>query len=96
MRPRELAARIGLSKQATNDLLREFEAAGYITLVPDPDDGRAKHIHVTERGAALEKTASRLSADVARRWAEHVGQERFEQFEQVLREIVDSQGERRP
>jgi len=91
-RPSELAARVGLSKQAANDVLREFEAGGYITLVPDPDDGRAKRIQATERGAALEMTASRLSSDVARRWAEQVGEERFAQFEQVLREIVNPQG----
>lgn len=92
-RPSELAARVGLSKQAANDVLREFEAGGYITLVPDPDDGRAKRIQATERGAALEMTASRLSSDVARRWAEQVGEERFASFEQVLREIVNAQGE---
>jgi len=91
-RPSELAARVGLSKQAANDVLREFEAGGYITLVPDPDDGRAKRIQATERGAALEMTASRLSSDVARRWAEQVGEERFAEFEQVLREIVNPQG----
>lgn len=43
-RPGELAARAGLSKQATNAILRDLEAGGYITLVPDPDDGRARRI----------------------------------------------------
>lgn len=87
LRPTELAARLSLSKQAANDVLREYEAHGYITLVPDPDDGRAKRIQGTERGMALVRTASALSGVIARRWADRVGDERFEQFAQVLQEL---------
>jgi len=87
-RPTELAASLGLSKQAVNDILREFERNGYITLEADPDDGRAKRIGVTERGRSLAMTAGALSQDVGRRWAEQVGIERYEIFEEVLREIV--------
>jgi DNA-binding MarR family transcriptional regulator len=87
-RPTELAAHLGLSKQAINDILREFEANGYITLEPDPTDGRAKRIVVTDRGWKLATTASRLSRDVGRRWAAQVGEERYAAFEAVLREIT--------
>src|SRR4051812_5415494 len=66
LRPSELAAQIGLSKQAMNDVLREFESKGYITLEPDPDDRRAKRIHATERGWGLALTGSRLSRDIGR------------------------------
>ncbi len=50
LRPSELGARLGLSKQAVNDLVRELESKEYIALEPDPDDGRAKRIVATERG----------------------------------------------
>lgn len=89
LRPTELAARLGVSKQAANDVLREFEAGGYITLVPDPDDGRAKRIQATARGTALVQTAARVSGDIAGRWAACVGEQRFAQFEDVLRELAD-------
>jgi DNA-binding MarR family transcriptional regulator len=87
-RPTELAASLGLSKQAVNDILREFEAKGYITLEPDPDDGRAKRIKVTERGQALANAAVDLSYKVGHRWAEQVGKDRYAVFEAVLREIT--------
>jgi MarR family len=86
LRPSELAAHLGLSKQAANDLVREFEAKGYITLEPDPDDGRARQADRRHR-PWLASGRDRASA-VGRRWAERVGQERYAVFEAVLREIV--------
>ncbi len=87
-RPTDLAARMGVSKQTVNDLLRELEELGYITLVPDPDDGRAKRTAVTARGRELAAEAARQAEAVGRRWAEQVGAERYESFEAVLREIA--------
>lgn len=91
-RPSELAARLGLSKQAANDLVRELEAKGYITLEPDPDDGRAKRIVATDRGWRASDTAQEASNAAGRRWADLVGQERYIVFEEVLREIVSANG----
>ncbi len=89
LRPSELAARHGLSKQAINDIVREFEANGYITLEPDPDDGRARRIVPTQRGLEALETAMNSSQAVGRRWAEHVGEERYAIFEEILSEIAD-------
>lgn len=94
LRPSELAARHGLSKQAANDIVREFEANGYIRLEPDPDDGRAKRIVATERGRQAFQTALASSRAVGRRWAKHVGAERYGVFEEVLGEIAGAGGAR--
>lgn len=88
LRPSQLGARLGLSKQAANDLVREYEAKGYITLEPDPDDGRAKRIVATERGRQAVEIAMQSSNAVGRRWATQVGEERYAVFEEVLREIA--------
>lgn len=87
-RPTQLATRLGLSKQAVNDILREFEAKGYITLEPDPDDLRAKRIVLTDRGWAFGKTVEQLSRAISGRWAAEVGHERYAVFEDVLKEIA--------
>jgi DNA-binding MarR family transcriptional regulator len=92
LRPSELAAHLGLSKQAVNDLVREFEAMGYITLEPDPDDRRAKRIVATDRGWRSVQVALKSSNAVGRRWARQVGEERYAVFEQVLREITAADG----
>ncbi len=88
LRPSELGARLGLSKQAANDLVRELESKEYIALEPDPDDGRAKRIVATERGWQASETAQASSNAVGRRWAELVGEDRYGVFEEVLRAIV--------
>ncbi len=88
LRPSELGAHLGLSKQAANDLVREFEAKGYITLGPDPDDGRAKRIVATDRGRQTFEIAMQNSEAVGRRWAKQVGEERYAVFEEVLREVA--------
>jgi len=91
LRPSELAARNGLSKQTINNLLRELEALGYVRLVPDPDDRRARLIRLTERGRAIYELSSKLSRTVGRKWSEMVGEDRFAEFEAVLRDIVATQ-----
>jgi DNA-binding MarR family transcriptional regulator len=92
LRPSELGARLGVSKQAANDLVREFETKGYITLESDPDDGRAKRIVATQRGLQASETAQASSNAVGRRWAELVGTDRYAVFEEVLSEIVAAAG----
>ena len=89
LRPTDLAARLKLSKQATNDVLRDLESLGYLRLERDPTDGRARIVRYTQRGWDLFRTGSRLSQDVGLRWAQAIGQPRYDQFHETLRAIVD-------
>src|SRR2546421_1505129 len=49
-RPSELAARLGVSKQALNYLLGELERLSYIERRQDPYDLRSKRVALTRRG----------------------------------------------
>lgn len=89
MRPGELAVRLGLSKQATNDLLRDLERLGYLRLERDHADGRARLIRYTDRGWRLYEVGSAMSRDIGQRWRRGVGADRYDTFAEVLREIVD-------
>ena len=42
-----------MTKQATGQLVAEFVELGYIRLVADPDDGRAKIARYTAKGKRL-------------------------------------------
>jgi DNA-binding MarR family transcriptional regulator len=88
LRPGEVAARLQLSKQATNDLLRELEHLGYLTLEPDASDGRARLIRYTARGWSFFELASRTSEDIGRRWALALGEDRMAQLHATLRDIL--------
>ena len=45
-----LAQRAQMTKQAMAELVLHLELHGYVSRVPDPDDGRAKLVLPTERG----------------------------------------------
>src|SRR5438045_448708 len=48
----ELAERAHMTKQSVGEVASELEARGYVERVPDPSDGRAKIIRLTEKGKA--------------------------------------------
>ena len=50
-RQTELAQRMGVSKQAVNQLVAELVGFGVVEQVPDPADGRALLVRFTPRGA---------------------------------------------
>ena len=59
----DLAARLGVTKQATGQLVDEMEAMGVLERVPDPDDARAKLVRFSRRGqSGLMEGLSVLSA----------------------------------
>jgi DNA-binding MarR family transcriptional regulator len=90
MHPGELAAQMGISKQAMNDLLRQMEAKGYLQLRPDPRDRRARLINLTERGVELMEFVRSESQVVADEWARIAGRERYEQLRETLVELVQA------
>ena len=82
-----LADRSGLTKQAVGEAVADLERLGYVERVPDPSDGRAKIIRLTERGGQAAAAAEEIFADIERRFAAEVGDERFEEFRDTLRRI---------
>jgi DNA-binding MarR family transcriptional regulator len=83
-RPSELAARLGISKQALNYLLGELERLGYLEREQDPDDLRGKRVVVTRRGQEATKVIRAAVAELEREWAEQLGTRRFAQFRSLL------------
>jgi len=86
-RPSELAARLGISKQALNYLLRDLERLGYLGRRPDPDDLRAKRVVLTPRGWAAAKVIRAAVAELEQEWAVQLGRKRFVQLRELLVEL---------
>ena len=86
-RPSELAARLGMTKQALNYLLGELERLGYLERRPDRDDARSRRIALTDRGWALVPVIRDAVADVEREWARALGAKRFAQLRTLLVEL---------
>jgi DNA-binding MarR family transcriptional regulator len=85
----DLAERSRLTKQAVGEAVAELERKGYLERVPDPLDGRAKIIKLTERGREAAITGRRLFAEVEREWAEQLGEELLRGLREAAERIVD-------
>lgn len=48
----ELAERLEISKQGAAQIVDDMQSRGYVERRPDPSDGRARLLHLTERGEA--------------------------------------------
>ena len=67
----ELAGIAGLTKQSMAYLVEYLEQHGYVKIVTDPADGRAKLVQLSQRGSlfieALLKASSRLEDEAAKK-----------------------------
>jgi DNA-binding MarR family transcriptional regulator len=63
-----LAARSGMAHQSMSELVHTLERAGYLERRPDPADGRARIIRLTEKGQALVLQALRDIREIEAAW----------------------------
>lgn len=95
-RPTQVAEDAHISKQRVRDLLRDLESLGYLKLVPDPADGRARLIRLTERGRRLHQATLEVQTAVEQEWSERVGTDRFAALMDTLRQLVRIPGQNDP
>lgn len=86
----DLASRAQLSLAATSELVNDLEVLGYLTRRPDPQDGRAKLIELTDRGRRLLADAGHRVADLEARWSELVGADDFEHMCATMQRLLDA------
>src|SRR4051794_31891859 len=84
----ELAERSGYSKQAVGEVVADLEALGYVERIPDPEDGRAKTIILTERGRGALAAGRRVFVDIEQRWIDEFGEERIAQMRETAEMLL--------
>jgi DNA-binding MarR family transcriptional regulator len=87
----DLAERARMTKQSVGEITSDLEQRGYLERVPDPSDGRAKIIRLTERGRSAQALGFELIAEVERDWAERYGAERVAALREALEVITAGQ-----
>lgn len=88
----ELAEAAQVTKQTASFLVDQLERTGYVRRGPDPRDGRARLVHVGERGAAARPVAEQAVAEVEAEWRADLGERRWRQLREALiqlRELTD-------
>jgi DNA-binding MarR family transcriptional regulator len=88
MRLTELAEHAGMTKQAVGEAVSDLEALGYAERLPDPADGRAKIIRLTEHGSDAQRAGFGLIAEIEREWADRFGADRVDAMRALLLDLV--------
>jgi len=90
-RPSDVAAEIGMSKQAVNYLLGGLERAGYVERDDDPTDGRSRLVEFTERGEALRRAIRASVRKVEREVEKQLGSEEYARLRDLLVRLNDTE-----
>jgi len=96
-RPTELAARVGLRKQALNPLLNELEQLGYLQRTSDDEDRRGRIVWLTPRGMSLMRIMRETLEEVESQLSDRLGAAGLEDFQvalslvgEIAREVADA------
>jgi DNA-binding MarR family transcriptional regulator len=92
-RIQEMATRAQVSWQAMGDLVSDLEGLGYLTRKPDPSDGRARLICLTEKGRELTPVAIGAMREVEAQWARYIGGGGLDELRQTLQHLWRHLGE---
>ncbi|MEU6272220.1 MarR family winged helix-turn-helix transcriptional regulator [Streptomyces populi] len=84
----DVAAHLGVTKQAASQLVEELVRKGYVERRPHPDDARARLVVLTELGWACTRAAEEAAADAVRAWAEVVGEDEMRALHACLAGIA--------
>jgi DNA-binding MarR family transcriptional regulator len=84
----ELAAQARMTLPAMSELVDDLERLGILERRPDPSDGRAKLICLTDAGWKALRTARRVIAEIEADYTQLVGAEHFDAAAQTLDELL--------
>ena len=84
----ELARKAGMSPQAMGELVDELVDMGYVLRRPDPDDGRAKLIVLTERGWNAVAAGRQTIEGIEKQVTEILGEHGHRELRRLLSELL--------
>ena len=89
VRQTDLARRVDVTKQAVGQALAELVPLGLVELVPDPSDGRARLVRLTEAGAASYDHGRAVLRFYAAALAARLGAKRLEEMTLGLASVLE-------
>jgi DNA-binding MarR family transcriptional regulator len=92
----ELAEQSRLTLPAVSEIVDDLQDLGIVERRPDPRDGRAKLICLTDAGWEAMRTAQAIIREIERDYAKLLGARRFERTAEALEALLTALGERPP
>ncbi|MEM9785181.1 MAG: MarR family winged helix-turn-helix transcriptional regulator [Pseudomonadota bacterium] len=86
-RQADIVERMGLSKQAVQQLILDLEKSGILCREPDPNDGRGKIVRFTERGLKARKDSVIVKRRVEAEMRKKLGPDDFDYLMTILKKI---------
>lgn len=83
-----MAERAQITKQSMGYLVEMLEKQGYVEQVPDPSDGRARLVRLTERGRAVNKVAEEVLRQAEIEWAKKLGKNKMQKLRNILTSLA--------
>jgi DNA-binding MarR family transcriptional regulator len=83
----DLAELSMLTKPTVVHMVDELERLGYVERRPDPADGRAKLVVMTERGVQAEAVGREAIGQIRDAWADLIGERSMARLEADLRRL---------
>jgi DNA-binding MarR family transcriptional regulator len=83
----ELAERAQMTKQSMAYLVESLRESGYVEVEPDPTDGRARRVCLTDRGLEVQRKGLEISRRMENEIAEQMGAERLSELRTLLHEL---------
>jgi DNA-binding MarR family transcriptional regulator len=87
MRPSDLARRLRMSRQATNHIIGQLEALGYLERRAKRK-GERRRIYLTSRTWGMVKVVHATLLEIQGEWAADIGPDRFGDFMTTLRRFA--------
>lgn len=88
LRLTDIAELANMTKQSVGEVVDDLAERGYVERLPDPADGRAKLICLTQKGKEAQDFGYSAFATIEGRWGERYGAERIAGLREILEEIV--------
>ncbi len=85
----EIAAHLGVTKQAAAQVVEELVRKGYLSRHPHPKDFRAQLLSLTDRGWEATRAAARAADRISREWATTIGSDRLAQLARDLAAVAE-------
>lgn len=89
LRLSDLAARLELDASTTSRHVRSLEQLGLVRRSPDPDDGRAFRVELTEQGVQQWETGARRRMELLSAAMEGWSEEDVQTFERLMTRFAD-------
>lgn len=87
----DVAALLGVTKQAASKLVDALETEGYVTRVEAPNDARAVRLQLTRHGTKVLAAVEEIYAELEREWGKVIGHDRVESIRDGLATVIKSQ-----